>query len=211
MSELPFPTWQAKTEAIRQACEWATGVCGDWKYKKEAFSLPDNNTAWFELKMGRMRELGVDEIRSSDNIDPNTGLPNVENPRLETVCGQRQFFVELRTFNRDQEHDAVAWLVAERARARLRFPYVRDRWFRAHAISIVELFEVVPMPDPKKVEQQRWLSEAILEVDLATVIVETDGAAIGTWIETVEISSKLHNPGGVLLDPTIQLDNEVMP
>lgn len=206
-----FPTWLQKVEAIRQACEWATGVCGDWKYKQRAFELPEDNDAWFELSMGRIRSLGIDDLCWVDNIDPNTGDPNVDSPAKQVMVGQRQFFVELRTFNRDQEADVVAWAVAERARTRLRLPYARDAFLSAAQIGLAELFEVVPMPSPQQVVGDRWQSEAILEMDLTTSIIESDGAAIGTWIESVAITSKLRNPGGVLLDPSIQLQNEVMP
>lgn len=206
-----FPTWQQKVDAIKAACEWATGVCGDWKYKARAFELPENNEAWFELSMGRIRSLGIDDICRIDNIDPATGQPDVEYPRKDVVVGQRQFFVELRTFNRDQEQDVVAWVVADRARTRLRLPYARDEFFRAAKIGLAELFEVVPMPSPQNVVQERWQSEAVLEMDLTTSIVESDGAAIGTWIESLEISSNLRNTGGDPLAATLQLDNEVMP
>lgn len=213
----PFPTWAQKTEALRNAIAWAArGICGDWKYKKEAFSLPDNNNPWFELAMGRMLELGVDEVRSEDNIDPVTGNPDIENPRSDVMYSQRQFMVEARFFSFDQEHDTVAWLIADRMRTRFRFPYVRDRFLKPVGISIVELLQIFPMPGaglavPRQVEGMRWKSEAVLEMDLFTTLCERDDAAIGTWIETVEMSSTLKNPGGVLLDPTLQLNNEVMP
>ncbi|MDP6424349.1 MAG: hypothetical protein QGG14_06370 [Planctomycetota bacterium] len=217
MSGEIYPTWQQKVDAIKDACEWATGVCGDWKYKSRAFELPDDNDAWFTLAMGRIRELGVDETCYEDNgIDrpPNPGDPPLaggEFPRSDVMVGQRQMFVELRTFNRDQEQDVVAWVVAERARTRLRMQYARDRWFIPNKVAISELFEVVPMPTPRQVVAGRPQSEAVLEMDFSTVVAESDGAAIGTWIEQVEVSSQLKNPGGVLLDPSIQLNEEVMP
>jgi hypothetical protein len=205
-----YPTWLQKCDAIRDACAWATGVCGDWAYKKEAFELPEDNEPWFELRMGRMRELGVDDICYTDNGVP-AGDPGGEFPRQDTIVGQRQFFVEMRTFNRDQEQDVVAWLVADRARTRLRLPYAKERFLTPVNVALAELFEVVPMPTPRAPVEQRWRSEAVLEMDLTTVVAETDGAAIGTWIESVEISSDLKNCAGVSLDPSIQLDNEVMP
>jgi hypothetical protein len=211
MSAAPAPSWLQKVNAIRDAFAWATRVHGDWKYKKEAFSLPDDNAAWFELSMGRMLELGVDEIRNEDNIDPVTEEPYPDKPRAELVCGQRQFFVEVRAKSRDQEQDAVAWLVLDRARARMRMRHVRDSFLRAVDVNIVEMLQVIPMPAPRKPVALRWQSEALLEIDFTTVINERDDAAVGTWIETIEISSQLRNPGGVLLDPSLQLDNEVMP
>ncbi len=183
-----FPTWEKKTEALVDAISWAAEICGDWAYKKEAATLPDDNDAWFELRMGRMLELGVDETRNEDNIDPETGEPDVVDPRAEVICGQRQFMVEVRFFNRDQEHDSVAWLVADRARARLRMGFPRDEWLRPNAISIVELLQVIPMPNPKQVVDMRWQSEAVLEMDFATVIAERDASNVGTWIQKVQVA-----------------------
>lgn len=208
----PFPTWAQKTEALRKAISWAArGICGDWAYKKEAFTLPENNNPWFDLRMGRMLEVGVDEVRSENNIDPVTGNPNSANPRADVVYSQRQFMIEARFFSFDQEHDTVAWLVADRARSRLRFPVVRDRFLKPAGISIVELLQIFPMPTPREVVDMRWQSEAVLEMDFFTTLCERDDAAVGTWIETVEMSSTLKNPGGVPLDPKLQLSNEVMP
>ena len=74
------------------------------------------------------------------------------------------------------------------------------------------MFEVVPLPSPQTVVQDRWQSEAVLEMDLTTSIIESDGAAIGTWIESVAVSSNtLKNSGGVPLAAGIQLTDEVMP
>ncbi len=205
------PTWENKTDAIRDSIKWASGVFGDWKFKHKAFQLPKNNEPWFELKMGRIRPLGIDEIRNEDNIDPITEEPDVTNPRRELVCGQRQFFVEARFYGRDQSHDVVAWLIAERARARLRFDFPRDEWLKPNEVAISEMLEVVPMPEPLQVVVERIQSEAVFELSFATSINEFDSAAVGTWIESVEISSNLLNAGGVSLDPRIQMINEVLP
>ena len=210
MSGEIHPTWLQKVNALRDACAWATGTHGDWAYRKEAFGDPDDNDPWFELRMGRMRELGVDDLCYIDNGIP-AGDPGGEEPRQDMIVGQRQFFVELRTFNRDQEQDVVAWVVAERARTRMRLPYVRERFLNPVSVTLAELFEVVPMPSPRAPVELRWQSEAVLEMDFATVVAETDAAAVGTWIESVRVSSDLKNCAGVSLDPSIQLDNEVMP
>lgn len=210
MSSEIYPTWLQKCDAIRDAVAWATQTHGDWAYRKEAFSDPDDNDPWFELRMGRMRELGVDDVCYLDN-GTTPSDPGGEFPRQDVIVGQRQFFVEMRVFNIDQEQDVVAWNVATRARTRMRLQYLKDRWFIPNQIGIAELFEVVPMPAPRQPVELRWRSEAVLEMDLVTAVAETDTAAIGTWIETVEVSSNLKNCAGVPLDPSIQLDNEVMP
>lgn len=206
------PTWSQKTEAIRAAIQWAAfNICGDWKFKKEATSLPDDNDAWFELRMGRLLEVGTPDIGHEDNIDPTTGDPDVESPRKEVIYSGREMYVEVRFFSRDQEHDAVAWVVADRARSRLRMPYVKERFFSPVGLSILEFLEIFPMPSPEKVVEYRWESEALFEMQFFTILSEVDNAAVGTWIETVEITSELKNPGGVPLDSKLQLDKEVMP
>jgi hypothetical protein len=208
----PCPkTWLDKTEALRDMIAWASGVCGDWKFKAAASGLPDDNVAWFELRMGRINALGIDETRYTDNIDPVTGLPDVNSPRKDTQCGQRVFGVEARFFNRDQEQDVVAWVAADRTRSRLRMGYAREEWLDPNVLSIVEIADVFAMPNPTQAVQMRWQSEALFEMSFATVIAEDDDAAVGSWIESVEISSTLRNPGGVPLDPAVQLNNEVMP
>ena len=138
-----------------------------------------------------MIEIGIDEIRYEDNIDPSTGEIDVENPRADVVCGQRSFTVEIRFKNRDQEHDSVAWVVAERTRARLRMSYPRDEWLRPNVVGIVELHQVIPMPDPRGAVEMRWQSEAVLEVNVTTAIAERDPSAVGTWIEKVEVAGTL--------------------
>lgn len=216
MSGEGFPTWQDKTDAIRESLLWAAGprVCGDWAFKKEAFSLPDDNDPWFVLRMGPILEYGVDEQTNLDNIDPVTGEPDVDEPRSDMVVGQRLFTVQVRVMSRDQEHDTVAWIVAERIRSRMRFRYVKDKWFRPKCVALVSMGQVIPIPQPPakpEAVELRCQSEAVLEVSLATVITETDAAAVGTWIEQVEVTSQIRNAGGTLIDSSLQLDQEVMP
>ncbi len=207
-----FPTWADKTDAIRDAIAWAAGgINGEWMFRKEASGLPEENEAWFDLRMRRISEVGIDETCNVDNVDPVTGLPDAVNPRLAVQVGLRELVIEARFYNKDQEQDVVAWLKADRARARLRMNYPRDKWIKPHALALVELREVVAMPDPAKAVQMRWQSEAVLQMTFSTVISESDAAAVGTWIEHVEITSKLRNPGGELLDVAIQLNEEVMP
>jgi hypothetical protein len=46
---------------------------------------------------------------------------------------------------------------------------------------------------------------------LNTVFSDVDAAAIGTWIESIEISSDIKDAGGVSLAAVLQLDDEVLP
>lgn len=208
--------WANKLEWLTRGMEWATGVCGVWKFQMDAFQAPENNDPWFELRMRRIFETGQDEVCQVDNIDPVTGLPDATSPRAEVVVGQREFLCELRVFGRDQEHDVVAWVIAERARTRMRLPYFRQTFLSPPPaddiiqpeMSLITLFDVVPMPSPEQVVMDRWQSEAVLEMRLATVVRESDGAAVGTWIEKVALSSdKLLQPDGETpLDDSIQID-----
>ncbi len=217
------PNWQYKLEALTRGLEWATGVCGVWKFQADAFSAPDNNDPWFELRMRRIFEIARDEVLQCDNIDPNTGEPDVVSPRKEVVVGQREFRAELRVFGRDQEHDVVAWVIADRARTRMRLPFFRNEYLNrtpnvedtslilSANMAIVELFDVVPMPPTEKVIMDRWQSEAVLEMRMATTVAEDDPAAVGTWIEQVEITSNILQPDGATpIDSSLQLNQRLI-
>ena len=212
------PNWRTKLATLTRGLEWASGVKGVWKFQHDAFQAPQNNDPWFELRMRRIFELGPDEVLNCDNIDPNTGEPDATNPRKEVVAGQREFRCEMRVFGRDQEHDQAAWVVADRTRSRMRMSHFTNEFLNkpptdpddvpSANIALVELFDVIAMPPTVKVVSDRWQSEALLEMRFATVTAEEDDAAVGTWIERVEISSDLRQPGGVTpLDSSLQLDD----
>ncbi len=217
------PDWKTKLETLTRGLEWASGVRGVWKFQDEAFQAPESNDPWFELRMARVFSIAPDETVQCDNVDPVTALPDVESPRKEVVIGQREFRCELRAFGRDQDHDVVAWVIAERTRTRMGLAYFRDEFLNktpdpndpaavpSANMAIVELFDVFPMPPTNQVIMDRWQSEAVLEMRLATTVAEDDPAAVGTWIEKVEISSKIKQPDGVTpIDSSLQLDNRLI-
>lgn len=217
------PDWQTKLATLTRGLEWASGVCGVWKFQADAFQAPQNNDPWFELRLRRVFVIGIDEVLQCDNIDPTTNLPDLVDPRKEVVVGQREFRVEFRVFGRDQDHDAVAWVIADRTRTRMMLPYFRNEFLNKVPVStddaavpsanmaIVEVFDVMPMPPAEKVVSSRWQSEAILEMRMSTTVAEDDPAAVGTWIEKVEISSNLLQPDGETpLDPSLQLDKRLI-
>ena len=221
------PTWTDKLRSLRLGMEWASGLCATWKFQNDAFQAPENNDPWLELRMLRVFELGPADVLQCDNIDPVTGLPDADNPRAELAVTTSEFICEGRFFGRDQEHDVVAWVVGDEARRRMRLPYFRQTFLDPPAtvaapspnMALIELFDIVPMPrfenrssnaHGQKV-QQRWQSEAVLEMRLSTTFADDDAASVGTWIEQVEISSDLLQPGGgSSLDPSIQLNNELI-
>ena len=217
------PDWKTKLDTLTRGLEWASGVCGVWKFQDEAFQAPESNDPWFELRMARVFSIGPDETAQCDNIDPVTKLPDKKNPRKEVVIGQREFRCELRAFGRDQDHDVVAWVIAERTRTRMGLSYFCDVFLNktpypndpaavpSANMAIVELFDVFPMPPTNQVIMDRWQSEAVLEMRLSTTVAEDDPAAVGTWIEKVEISSNIKQPDGVTpIDPSLQLDNRLI-
>ena len=217
------PDWKTKLDTLTRGLEWASGVRGVWKFQDDAFQAPESNDPWFELRMARVFSIAPDETVQCDNVDPVTALPDVESPRKEVVIGQREFRCELRAFGRDQDHDVVAWVIAERTRTRMGLAYFRDEFLNktpdpndpaavpSANMAIVELFDVFPMPPTNQVIMDRWQSEAVLEMRLATTVAEDDPAAVGTWIEKVEISSKIKQPDGVTpIDSSLQLDNRLI-
>jgi len=217
------PNWQTKLKTLTRGLEWASGVCGVWKFQADAFQAPESNDPWFELRMARVFSIGSDEVLQCDNIDPETSAIDVVDPRKEVVVGQREFRCEFRAFGRDQDHDVVAWVIAERTRTRMGLPYFRDEFLNktprsddpaavpSADMAIVELFDVFPMPPTNQVIMDRWQSEAVLEMRLSTTVAEDDPAAVGTWIEQVEISSNLLEPDGETpLDSSIQLNDRLI-
>ena len=224
-------TWQQKLDLLTRGLEWAAGrpgerICGVWKFQADAFEAPKSNDPWFELRMRRVFELGPAEVCQVDNIDSVTNQPDPTNPRKEVVVGRREFRCDMRVFGRDQEHDVVAWVIAERARTRMRLSYFIDEFLNkippppadpndpvipSANMSIIELFDVVAMPPTEQVIMDRWQSEAVLEMRMATTVAEDDPSAVGTWIEKVEISSNILQPDGVTpLPAALQLDNRLI-
>ncbi len=217
------PTWSDKLDILTRGLEWATGVSGVWKFQHEAFQAPQANDPWFELRMMRVFAIGNAEVVNAENIDPNTGLPDVTNPRKEIAVSQKEIRCDMRVFGRDQQHDVVAWVIADQARTRMRMPYFTDEFLNRQTtledtddvpsanLAIVELFDIVPMPPPQEVISNRWQSEAMFEMRLSTSTAEDDPAAVGAIIEAVEITSNLLQPDGVTpLDPSIQLTDELI-
>ena len=208
------PTWSDKLDTLTRGLEWATEVQGAWKYQHGAFQVPQNNDPWFELRMMRVFSVGNAEVANCPNIDLNTGDPDATNPRKEVAISQKEFRCDVRVFGRDQSHDVVAWVVADKARTRMRLPYFTGEFLNNQAdttgapsmnMAIVELFDIVPMPPPTQAVQNRWQSEAMLEMRMSTSTAEDDPAAVGSIIEAVEISSDLQP-----LDSSLQWDNELI-
>lgn len=218
------PTWKDKTDKILEALCWASKLEGAWANTKEAFRLREPNAeAWFEIRVRALREIGIDETIQRDlestgsKLQPGVDDPappgSLENPRQEEQCGQRQLTLDVRFFSGDTEHDSVAWVHADQTRARLRTSYVRNEFLRPVAVSIDTMFDVFALPTVSTPEtDDREESEASLELILATTIREIDEAAVGTWIESVQVTSNLKQPGGgSSLDSSLQLDNTEMP
>lgn len=212
------PTWRDKLDTLTRGLEWATGVCGVWKFQHDAFEAPSSNEPWFELRMMRVFDIGNAESVDVENIDPETGEPDEESPRKEVAVSQKEFRCDMRVFGRDQQHDVVAWVVADEARTRMRLPYFTDEFLNNQGgeapsinCAIVELFDIMPMPPTLMEVAARWQSEALFEMRLSTSMAVDDPAAVGTIIEAVELSSDLLQPDGVTsLDPSIQLNNELI-
>ncbi len=214
--------WKCKLATLTRGLEWASGVPGVWKFQNDAFQAPSSNDPWFELRMRRLFEVAPAEVVACDNIDPATGQIDLANPRIDLTVLTLEFICELRTFGRDQEHDVVAWVIANTARSRMRMPYFRTEFLNktpnvadpnpvpSANLAIVELFDVVAMPGPEVVSD-RWQSEAVLEIRLATTEAHTDPAGVGTWIEKVEISSNIKQPDGATpIDSTLQLSDKLI-
>ncbi len=221
-----FPPWDQKVKAIQEWVSWATRAKGDWFYTNEARGTPQPNEPYFRLIMRRLLETGVPETLNVDleNLpeDPGMPLPDVtaENPRAEVTIAYRTMQIDLRIYSYDQDANQAAWAVADFARTRMRMPTPRERFLADYNVGLIDLFQVIHMPhrarafegnrDKPTETDDRFYSEALIEMRMSTVVAESDASAVGTFIERTRVSGTLEHCTGDLLDPSLQIDDELM-
>lgn len=201
-----YPDLDQKMDAIKKWLRWCTEIEVVWIDQDDGGRVRESQKVWGELRPRRIVTLGVDETRYED-VDNLAG--DARYPRQDTIIGQRQLMLELRTKSRDQNHRQSAWYAATRAQLRVRYLYGKNKWLAPFDLSLATVADVVNMPEIK-IKNDRIEDIANLEFTLNTFLCDKDTAAIGTWIEHVEVSSDLKNAGGTSLDPSIQLDKELM-
>lgn len=206
-----FPGVPDKLNNILKWARWATGEAVEWQDQNRNARLGAKHAIWGELRPVRIEVVGEDEIRYEDleDTDPPPASP-LDFPLQACVSGTRLLVFQFRMFSRSQEHNHAAWHALMLAQTRIKAPYARSAFFRPKELAIVEIGDVINMP-VERVFDQRVEDIALFEFTLSTVVNEIDETAIGTWIESIKASSDLNDAGGVSLDPSLQLDDEVMP
>ena len=189
--------------AVENAFKWASGLPVVWKNKADSPRVREPNRAWVELQVLSLRSIGTDEIRESEGTDAT-------NPRVENMCAHREMRIQAKFRSRSQEHVDTAWAAGIHASMRINARFARSKWYRDSNICVISASEIIDVPDGLK-HDNRIEDVAILETVFGIAINETDAAMVGTYIEHVEVTSALKNPGGVALDASLQLNKEVMP
>lgn len=214
-----YPSWGQKTDAILDWVAWATSAKGSWFYTKQSRGTAQPNKPYFELFVRNIIEVGVPEVLQIDlenppDQDTNGAVPlptaTADDPRAEVVVSQREIQIDLHVHSFDQDTNQTAWVVADTARTRMRMPAPQERFIRGKGLGLIELFQVVNMPTPVETTDDRFFSEAVLEMRLATSVAASDESAVGTFIERTRITSNLIGVDGQPLNSAIQINNELM-
>jgi hypothetical protein len=201
------PDLDKKMEAVRDWLAWCSESNIIWIDQKDGGNFRKANRVWGELRPRQITRQGTDEIRYED-VDNQAG--DAEFPRQDVLISWRQIAFELRMRSRDQEHRQSAWYAATRADARSSHRYGRNRWLKPMDLAFADAEAVVNMPtiiewDDRIEDVANW------EFRLNTFLCDRDAAAVGTWIESIEVSSNIRNVVGEPLDASLQLNEESMP
>lgn len=201
-----FPGWDKKTAAIVNWVSWAARAEGDFRYTNRERGNAQPNEPYFELHMRRLLAVGVPEVLNvdleSDQSSSCYELPPLfpGEPRAEVVVTQKELEIDLHVFSFDQDANQSAWAVLDAARDRMWFPTGKERYLGPAGIAVIELFQVLHMPSPIVATDNRFFSEAVLEMKLSTAVARTDESAVGTWIENCLMTGRLSNIAALNLD-----------
>jgi len=205
-----FPDLPEQLQAFQRFCAWATKCPVVWRDTEEASTVRKANEVWGELLLRSIKSIGTDEIRHIDleDVTPPVAL---DNPRQECLGGQRLLNIQLNMKSRKQsfENGQVGWYAAEQARAKIAYPFAMS-FFKPVNMSFSSAPNLVNMSTMFSFDD-RIEDTAAVEFFMNAVVTDADSAAIGTYIESVEISSDLKHAGGASLDASLQLDDEVIP
>jgi hypothetical protein len=163
------------------------------------------NKIWCELRLRVVRTVGTDEIRHED-IGGSTRL---KNPRQDLLISARVLELQANFRSRSQEFLTSAWHAATRAQSRMQWPYAKTK-LNGKNLSLSKVGQVINMQGAK-VFDDRAEDAAVIEFWLNSMLTDRDAEAVGTYIEEIELSSKMFDFGGPELDQSLQLDEEKLP
>lgn len=206
MSRFDFPDLPEQFRAFQEAVAWSSESRIVWFNTTDGGDVREANEVWGELFLRRIRTLGIDETRYCDLSDSE------EWARQDVVNSVKQLDIRLHMRSRQQnfEDANVGWYKATRTQVRLWYQYVTDTYLKPYQLSLATVGDVIDMP--RRADHDDRIEDlAVLDFTLNAVLTDTDEAAVGSWIESLEITSNLKNPGGEPLSPVLQWDNEVIP
>ena len=197
---LARPDYADKFDALKSWACWATGLRVVWE-NQATKQIREAGRPWGELSFQSLAPVGPD-VTVYEDVDNDDG--DAVNPRQDLICGHRILNVLLRTKSRSQEHRASAWFALAQAQGKYRSSYGRSQFLDPNDLKLNEVGEVLSLPPI--LHDNRLEDVAVLELSYNTVFVDTDLAAIGTWIEQAEVTSDFRD-----LDDSLQLAAELMP
>lgn len=208
-STAEHPSLESILTTFKDAVEWATECHTVWGQSNE--TLPRGaDTVWNELEVRSLTQQGTPQRRTEDQESLTPPVVS-DYPMKSYISEQYLLSVQVRTRSRANGLFGTGYIVAARGRTRMLAPYALDNFWHCNQISIANIGPVVNIPILGKEFDDRAENEAVCEYRMNIVLTETDAASAGTYIEETEISSTIKNPGGVPLDDTLQLTDEVLP
>lgn len=206
-----YPDPATKMDAIRDGLCWGADVPVVWINQNDGGRVREAHQVWGELRPRQITKIGQDERRDTDLEAVTPALPAaLDEPRQSCIVALRNLNMELRLRSRSQEHRNSAWFAGALAQINIGSEHMREKYFKPFGLSFVNARDVVDMPD-MRIHDDRIEDVAVLEFDIETFFIMEDATMFGTWIEQVEVTSKLRDCSGALLDASIQLDKELMP
>jgi hypothetical protein len=190
--------WETIQTALTAWMTAATNLPVIWDLQAAVY----NNKPVAEMRIFASQGVGTDELRRAYD-----GTAPAGSELQYTVSGHRIFTVGCKVRSRDNRPGYAAPAYLERARTSLTKPSV-IALFQNAEIAIIGAEAV---QDLSGWFQDRQESFASMDVIMSTVVNDTDSNEIGTYINTVEISSNVVDVSGVSISNTLQLVNEEIP
>ncbi len=190
--------WQKIQDTLK---EWFANISGletHW-FGEQIESL---ERPYAQLQVSSSNSIGTDDRREEyDDTQPEG------EQIVRSIYGNRVFMLGCRVRTRDQTPTGAARWYLEKVRSSL-YKISSLDVFKEANLALVGSEAVINLDT---VFQQRQESEALLDIRFATAAVETDPRDRGTWIEKIEVSSDIKDPGGTSIPASLQFDEEEMP
>jgi len=200
-----LPPLENRLEALKDALSWAADNTVMFWAHQSGQRMREANRVWGELAVRRIEVLGVPEKRYT-MIGDGTG----DFPYSEQIVTQNVLHFDLKIQSRNQEHNQTGWFAASRIPIRIYASRVRDMWFRDNDLAIVNLGDVLDVPEGL-FHDGRVEDVATMELSFATSLTEEDTSTVVSYIETVEVTSNFKKASDTSLDASLQMNEEVIP